>query len=286
MHYCAGMIARPLEQNWLRPIVVTLFDDPQLRTIAIHLEVGVPAEKVEKIASAVAVAAHSSTCRIARDHGKLLVEAPKAPQERRKLGAAAVELFTPPTSWHVVLGLSVTGQPVWYDPDTAHLAIGRPAQATTVALRRLPYRLAVQNPPAWLGSVMVDKKGHDLAPYFGKSAHLRHPIVSNPLDGTRLLACATTEMDRCLAANRCEPKLVVVIEEIGDLLMVNGEVEGFLTRIAQVGRTAGVHRVVTTQQPGARSLSDALTNFTPRHLGRVATAPKPSEAARWAKSLS
>ena len=82
------------EQNRLRPIVVPLFDGPQLRTVAIHLEVGVPAEKVEKIASAVALAAHSSTCRIARDHGKLLVEVPKAPEERRKLGAAAVERFT------------------------------------------------------------------------------------------------------------------------------------------------------------------------------------------------
>ncbi|HPM25545.1 MAG TPA: hypothetical protein PLP66_16660, partial [Phycisphaerae bacterium] len=73
MHFYAGMIARALEQNRLRPIVVPLFDGPQLRTFAIHLEVGVPAEKVEKIASAVALAAHSSTCRIARDHGKLLV---------------------------------------------------------------------------------------------------------------------------------------------------------------------------------------------------------------------
>ena len=52
---------------------------------------------------------------------------PKAPEERRKLGATAVERFKPLTSWHVALGLSVTGQPVWYDlndPDTAHLAIG------------------------------------------------------------------------------------------------------------------------------------------------------------------
>ena len=48
----AGMIARALEQNRLRPIVVPLFDGPQLRTFAIHLEVGVPAEKVEKIVDA------------------------------------------------------------------------------------------------------------------------------------------------------------------------------------------------------------------------------------------
>ncbi len=58
MHFYAGMIARAPEQNWLRPIVVPPFDGPQLRTFAIDLEVGVPAEKVEKIASVVALAAN------------------------------------------------------------------------------------------------------------------------------------------------------------------------------------------------------------------------------------
>lgn len=286
MHFYAGMIARALEQNRLRPIVVPLFDGPQLRAFAIHLEVGVPAERVEKIASAVALAAHSSTCRIARDHGKLLVEVPKAPEERRKLGAAAVERFKPPTSWHVALGLSVTGQPVWYDlddPHTAHLAIGgTTGSGKTVALRSLLYRLAVQNPPAQLGFVMVDKKGHDLAPYFGKSAHLRHPIVSNPFDGARLLAWATGEMDRRLAANQREPKLVVVIEEIGDLLMVNGEVEGFLARIAQVGRAAGVHLVLVgdvDQLPSVGAgnvLADVIAAIQRTEDGAQGSGPAPS----------
>ena len=65
---------------------------------------------------------------------------------------------------------------------------------------------------------------------------------------------------------------MVVIEEIGDLLMVNGEVEGFLTRIAQVGRAAGRPPGGHDPAAGARSLGDALTNFTARLLGRVATA--------------
>ena len=290
MHFYAGMIARALEQNRLRPIVVPLYDGPQLRTFAIHLEVGVPAERVEKIASAIALAACSSACRITRDQGKLIVEVPKAPEERRRLGPAAVERFTPPTSWQVALGLSATGQPVWYDlddPNTAHLAIGgATGSGKTVALRWLIYRLAMQNAPTQLGFLMVDKKGHDLTPYFDHLAHLRHPIVRDPLEGARLLAWATTEMDRRLAANQRAPKLGVVIEEIGDLLMVNSEVEDFLTRIAQLGRAAGVHLVVTTQQPGARSLGGALTNFTARLLGRVATATKTFGAAGRARTMA
>jgi S-DNA-T family DNA segregation ATPase FtsK/SpoIIIE len=290
MHFYAGMITRALEQNRLRPIVVPLFDGPQLRTFAVHLEVGVPAERVEKLASAIALAAHSSGCRIARDRGQLIVEIPKAPEERHKLSVLLVERHDPPTPWHVALGLSVRGQPVWYhldDPNTAHLAIGgATGSGKSLALRWLIYRLARQNDPATLRFVMVDKKGHDLTPFFGRLAHLAHPIVRDPRDGARLLAWASLEMDRRLAANRRTPKLVVVIEEIGDLIMVNGEVEGFLTRIAQLGRAAGVHLVVTTQQPGARSLGDALTNFTARLLGRVATATKTFGAAGRARTMA
>ncbi|MCX7707795.1 MAG: DNA translocase FtsK [Anaerolineae bacterium] len=290
MHFYAGMIARALEQNRLRPIVVPLFDGPQLRTFALHLEVGVPAERVEKLASAIALAAHSSNCRIARTEGKLVVEVPKTPEERRNLSVALVERSIPPTPWHVALGLSVLGQPVWYnldDPNTAHLAIGgATGSGKSLALRWLIYRLASQNSPIHLRFVMVDKKGHDLAPFFGHLAHLAHPVVRDPVDGARLLAWASLEMDRRLAADQREPKLVVVIEEIGDLVMVNSAVEGFLTRIAQLGRSAGVHLVVTTQQPGARSLGEALTNFTARLLGRVATATKTFGAAGRAKTMA
>jgi len=283
MHFYAGMISRALERNRLRPIVVPLWDGPQLRTFAIHLEVGVPAERVEKIASAIAIAAHSSFCRVVREQGRLVVEIPKAVEERRHLRPAEVECFSPATSWQVALGLSVVGEPAWYDlddPNTAHLAIGgATGSGKSVALRWLLYRLAMQNSPARLGFVMVDRKGHDLEPYFGRLAHLRHPVVRDVLEGVRVLAWAAGEMERRLAANQREPKLVVVIEEIGDLVMVSGEVEGLVTRLGQLGRAAGIHLVVTTQQPGARSLGGALTNFTARLLGRVATATQAFGAA-------
>jgi len=62
------------------------------------------------------------------------------------------------------------------------------------------------------------------------------------------------------------------VEEVADLLATNRDVGPLLSRIAQVGRALGVHLVATTQQPGARSLGDALVNFPARILGRVASA--------------
>ena len=290
MHFYAAMIQRVLEQHRLRPIVVPVYDGPQLRSFAVHLEVGVPAERVERLASAIALAAHGEYCRVTRQRGTLLVEIPKEAEERRRLSPALVEGHPPPRPLAIALGLATSGQPVWYDfgnPDLAHLAVGgTTGSGKSVALRWLLYRLVSQNPPSGLNLLIVDRKGHDLAPQFGRSAHLRHPVVSDPLEGARLLHWAVTEMDRRLAQNSSTPRLVIVIEEIADLMLINADVAGLVARIAQVGRTAGVHLIVTAQQPGARSLGDALTNFTARLLGRVATATQTYGAAGRARTMA
>ena len=78
------------------------------------------------------------------------------------------------------------------------------------------------------------------------------------------------------------PRIVVCIEEVADILSANRSVGGLLATPAlhlglrrcsrQIGRALGVHAIVTTQQPGSRSLGDSLVNYPARLLGRVASA--------------
>ncbi len=140
-----------------------------------------------------------------------------------------------------------------------------------MALHWLLYRLLRQNDPATLRLVALDPKRGELAP-FANVPHLLHPIASAPLEMGRLLAWATAELDRRLDSGRRGPRLVIVCEELADLLKTNPEAAGALARLAQVGRGLGVHLVGVTQQPGARSLGDALANFPARLLGKVASA--------------
>jgi len=274
--FTAGLLQATLTARKVASIVALSYDGPQLRGYSVSLGLGEQPERVEQLAGALALAAGVDSCRVARDGGKLLLELPKPDAERKPLRAGRLEALTPPTPTAVSLGIATGGRALWVDladERAAHIVIGgTTGSGKSVLLRWLLYRLAVQNDPATLKLALIDPKAFELAD-FGRLPHLLHPVVSRPLDVARLLTWCAGELERRAQAGRGGggPRLVVVVEEVADLLAANREVGPLLARIAQIGRALGVHLVATTQQPGARSLGDALVNFPARILGRVAS---------------
>ena len=60
------------------------------------------------------------------------------------------------------------------------------------------------------------------------------------------------------------PYIIVVVEELADLVMQAKTAEENLIRIAQVGRSAGVHLILSTQRPDAKTFSGLLRSNTAR----------------------
>jgi DNA segregation ATPase FtsK/SpoIIIE, S-DNA-T family len=119
--------------------------------------------------------------------------------------------------------------------------------------------------------VALDPKKRELLP-FAKVPHLLHAVASSPLEISRLLSWATAELDRRTDTGRTRPRLVIVAEELADVLATSPGAGEQIARLAQLGRGLGVTLIGTTQQPGARSLGDALPNFPARLIGRIASA--------------
>ena len=84
---------------------------------------------------------------------------------------------------------------------------------------------------------------------------------------------------------RCgpQPRVVVVIDELADLMMVGGKaVEQSLTRLTQRGREAGIHVVAATQKPTSRVLGPLVkANFPVRLVGKVMSAEDARTASGW-----
>lgn len=61
-------------------------------------------------------------------------------------------------------------------------------------------------------------------------------------------------------------RLVVVIDELGDLFMTNREIETPLIRLAQKARSAGIHLVLATQRPEAATFPGLLRSNVPSRI--------------------
>jgi S-DNA-T family DNA segregation ATPase FtsK/SpoIIIE len=82
------------------------------------------------------------------------------------------------------------------------------------------------------------------------------------------------------ASHSGEPRVVVVIDELADLLMMTGkETQQALTRLSQRGREAGIHLIACTQKPASQVVGSlAKANFPVRLVGRV-TSPEDAKVA-------
>src|SRR5208337_202241 len=69
------------------------------------------------------------------------------------------------------------------------------------------------------------------------------------------------------------PKIVIIIDELADLMMLDGHnVEESITRLAQMSRAVGIHLVLATQRPSVDVITGLIkANFPARVSFRVAT---------------
>lgn len=287
LHFQADRIEMVLASHKVPARVTGGIVTPRLVRFHVTTPLGVTVRKVASLSEEIALSLGAPTCRIQRHQGQVEVEVPRAEGQVVPLlplcqrlvarGVGGHAAFPPHTA---VLGLDQEGVPLLLrlpSPNVAHVLIaGTTGSGKTALARTIVASLALNNSQRSLQLVLIDPKGRGFQPFEGLP-HLLVPVTTRVEEALPLLQRLVAEMERRDAEARSEPRLVVVLDELADLVQVGGrEMEAALTRLTQRGREAGIHLVACTQKPTAAVLGGLMkSNFPVRIVGSV---PSPEDA--------
>ncbi|MBX3722650.1 MAG: DNA translocase FtsK [Turneriella sp.] len=172
-----------------------------------------------------------------------------------------------------------------------HLLIaGATGSGKSVAVNSFISSLIMHKTPEEVRFLLVDPKLVELSAY-NDIPHLLHPVITEPHKAILALNWTVEEMERRyedladmrardirsfnekVRANKEKsdypimPYIVVLIDELGDLMMVAGkEVESSIIRLAQKARAVGIHLILATQRPSVDVITALIKANCPARI--------------------
>lgn len=208
----------------------------------------------------------------------------------------------------IALGISTENKPIIADlRKMPHLLIGGVAGVgKSVLLNSIMVSLLFRKSPEEVKFMLIDPKMVDFEhyskikeQYLVKIDGIDEDILSSPEHAITALNSLCSEMDRryelfkktCCRSNRDYnqkleegklsttegyepmPYIIVVIDEFADLIIAHGKaIEIPIARLAQKGRAAGIHLIITTQKTSSDVITGILkANFPVRIAFKVQT---------------
>lgn len=271
----ASIIEKTLDSFGVQARVAEVNGGPAVTQYALEISAGT---KISKIANlqhdiALSLATPTGTVRIeAPIPGKSLVgiEVPNHSLEIVGLKniLASEEMRKHKSKLVIALGRDTSSKSMVVDIDRMPhcLIAGTTGSGKSITLNAFITSLLFRNSPDELKLIMIDPKRVELTNYNG-IPHLLTPVITEPEKILSSLKWAMAEMDRRyklfqsvgvrniqayneLSGFQALPYIVIIIDELADLMMFAPvEIEGAITRIAQLARATGLHLVIATQRP-------------------------------------
>lgn len=178
-----------------------------------------------------------------------------------------------------VLGLDEEGAPLllpFSDANMTHvLVVGARAAGKTTLLRTIAVSLAMTNRQSKLQLLVIDPdrsgaQNRELAPLM-YLPHLLSQVIAEPDEALSTLKLLVDEMYHRLKNETIRPTIVVLIDNVETLVAYEqAALQAALAELLQRGAEAGIHLVLSTEQPAEDWLSSVMrANLPLRLVGQV-----------------
>lgn len=191
-------------------------------------------------------------------------------------------------------GVDIMGDSFIFDLAKApHLLIGgTTGSGKSVCIHALILSLLKTNTPESLKLCFIDAKRVEFNDYNALDDFLYQPVISEPEDVVKILGTLRMEMEKReqlfttrkvrnldeyhASGIRDLPRIVVIVDELADLVLRSADIETGLVFLAQKARSSGIHLVLATQRPDARTFTGLLRSNIPSRI--ALTVQKASES--------
>jgi S-DNA-T family DNA segregation ATPase FtsK/SpoIIIE len=180
-------------------------------------------------------------------------------------------------------GVDVLGVPYSFDLASApHLLVGgTTGSGKSVCLHSLIMSLILRLPPALLQLALIDPKQVEFSVYEGSDylyggavavdiAMARERILElvAEMDSRyqRFMSAGVTNIIEARQRGMALPYIAVFIEELADLVLQDRDIEDHIVRLAQKARAAGIHLILATQRPDAKTFSGLIRGNIPARI--------------------
>lgn len=284
-------IVKALQEIGIQAEIVERFDGPRLTRYHARLrdanDHGPLTRGLEKLAFVLGLGEAGVFVSSTREPKIAALDIPRDKSQWRTVPASALAtwLEARPKDWQlpVFIGQDVTGEAVAFDLASApHLLIGgTTGSGKSVCLHSLLLSLVQSLDADHVQWLLIDPKHVELTPY----AQLPHTIGGAVLSEISEINSALNRLVELMSERELQlanlhardisdtkaahlgwPRILVVVEELADLLMQSGAVEEPLIRLAQKARATGIHLVLATQRPDAKTFSGLLRSNIPSRI--------------------
>ena len=248
---------------------------------------GIKVSKIINLSEDIARNTSSESARIATIPGSntIGIELPNSSRENVYLSEiiSSTNFLKKEIKLPIALGKSISGIPIVEDlTSMPHLLIaGTTGSGKSVCINTIILSLLYKHTPEKCKFILIDPKMLELSTYEGVP-HLLCPVITEAKRAASVLGWVVKEMESRYRLMTREgvrnidgynskhklpmPYIVVIVDEMSDLMLVAGkEIEGYIQKLSQMARAAGIHIIMATQRPSVDVITGTIkANFPTR----------------------